>query len=85
MTIDAMRFMHGGGMICICTPNRRDNRRRVVTWHCLRVVDSIDAARAVLAHFDKDGITDAVAINPSGTITDSAMAARFFRVYYGMQ
>ena len=84
MTIDAMRFLHPG-KICICTPELRNDGNRVVAWQILRVVDTIDEARVVLARFDQEGIRDAVAINPSGAITDPTLAARFIRVYYGLQ
>lgn len=86
MTIDAMRSMHSG-KICVCRPHLRELKsHRVVTWQILQVVDNIETARAVLAHFDQDGITDAVAISPSKEIViHSGLAARFFRVYYGMQ
>ena len=86
MTVDAMRFLYGEGKICVCrASNLRDERNRVVDWDILRVVDTIDEARAVLARFDQDGIRDTVAINPSGAITDPTLAARFIRVYYGLQ
>lgn len=85
-TIDGMRFMHSG-KICVCRPHLRDlKNNRVLTWHILRVVDDIETARAVLAHFDQDGITDAVAISTSDDVViQGGMAARFFRVYYRMQ
>ena len=84
MVVDAMRFLHPG-KICICTPELRNDGNRVVAWQILRVVDTIDEASAVLERFDQDGIRDTVAINPSGAITDPTLAARFFRVYYGLQ
>ena len=84
MTLDSIRFLHPG-KICICTPELRNDGNRVVAWQILRVVDTIDEARVVLTSFDQDGKTDAVAINPSGSITDPTQAARFIRVYYGLQ
>lgn len=84
-TLDAMRFMHKN-KVCICRPHLRDlKNNRVVTWHIYRVVDSIDEARATIARLELEGMSDLVAISPSETFDISEdLAAKFFRVYYGL-
>lgn len=84
-TIDGMRFMHKG-KICVCRPDLRDERNRVVTWHIVRVVDNVEAARAAIVRLELEGMSDLVAISPSETFDISGdLAAKFFRVYYGLR
>lgn len=75
------------GKVCVCRPHLREvKRHRVVSWLCLEAVDRIEAARESLARFDQDGMTDAVAISASEELViEGGLAARYFRVFFGMQ
>lgn len=72
--------------VCICRPHLRDVKsRRVISWHCLLVVDGIDAASVALQNLALDGVTDAVAISTNENITiDGEMAVRYIQVFFGM-
>ncbi len=76
------------GKVCLCRPHLRDLKSggRVLSWKCLQVVNTVDEARAALVRFDLDGVTDAVAISTAEEITiTESLAARFFRIYFGME
>ena len=85
MTVQALRFLHPN-KICICQPTLWGDNGRVVDWHCVRVVDDIEAARTVIARLELDNWRDLVAIPTSEEITiEGDLTARFCRVYYGMR
>lgn len=45
------------GKVCICRPFLRDVKtKRVLSWHCLETVDTIQAARATLMRLEADGV-----------------------------
>ncbi len=75
------------GKVCLCRPHLRDAKsHRVLSWICLQVVDGIDAARAALKRLDSEGVTDAAPISTNESITiEGDLAARYFRVYLGME
>ena len=73
--------------ICICCAHLRDaGSGRVVSWQCLEAVDTVDAARGILERLDREGVTDAVAISTTERLViDESLAARYLRVYFGME
>lgn len=73
--------------ICICRPHLRDVKsRRVVSWICLGVVDSIEAAREEIERLKLDGVTDSVAISTSEEMEiEGDLAVKYFRVFLGME
>ena len=73
--------------VCICRPRFRDaGNNHVLAWDCLETVDDVDAARGVLERLELDGVTDAVAISTTKRLViDGDLAARYFRVYLGME
>lgn len=75
------------GKVLLCRPFLRDVKtRRVVSWICLGVVDSIEAAREAIGRFELDGVADAVAISTSEEMEIVGdLAARYFRVFFGME
>ena len=75
------------GKVCICRPFLRDVKtRRVLSWHCLETVDTIEAARAALMRLEAGGVTDAVPISTTDNIAFiGGLAARYFRVYLGLR
>ena len=81
-----LRRVHPG-KVCICQPHLRDLRsHRVVSWICLQAVDTVDAARAALERLDLDGVTDAVPVSTDEQIViEGDLAARYFRVFFGLR
>lgn len=75
------------GKVCVCRPHLRDLKsRQVVSWICLQAVDTVDAAREAIGRFERDGVTDAVAISASEELViEGDLAARYFRVFFGME
>lgn len=75
------------GKVCICRPHLRDVKsRRVVSWSCLGVVDSIEAAREEIERLKLDEVADAVAISTSEEMEIVGdLAARYFRVFLGVE
>lgn len=72
--------------ICICTPRLRDARNhRAVGWQVEELTDTIDEARRALERLDLDGVADAVPISTAAQIViERDLAARFFRVFFGI-
>ena len=83
MTLHDLRRKYPG-KICICSPHLREvGNGRVVSWLCVSAVDSVEAAREALESLD---LEDAVAISTDESITISDdLAARYFRVFFGME
>ncbi len=75
------------GKVCLCRPHLSDAKsHRVLSWKCLQEVDDVDAARAALKRLDSEDVTDAVPISTNENITiEGDLAARYFRVYLGME
>ena len=86
MTISSLRCQYPG-KVCVCRVHLRDLKsRRVVSWICLETVDTVDAARGVLERLDREGVTDTVAISTTERLViDESLAARYIRVYFGME
>lgn len=72
--------------ICICTPRLRDARNhRAVAWQVEELTDTVDEARRALERLDLNGANDAVPISTSEQIViERDLAARFFRVFFGV-
>lgn len=71
--------------ICICTPRLRAENHRAVAWQVEELTDTIDEARRALERLDLDGVADAVPISTSEqTVVERDLAARFFRVFFGI-
>lgn len=87
MTYSDMRRKYPG-KVCLCRPHLRDLKsRRVVSWQCLQIADDIAQAREALARLALEEATDEVAIISTSEeiVIEGDLAARYFRVYYGMQ
>ena len=81
---DLMRKYEHSGKVLICCPHWRDVKTcRVVSWLLVTAVDSVEAAREALESLD---LEEAVAISTTERITISDdLAARYFRVFFGLQ
>lgn len=86
MTFKALKREHPG-RVCVCRPHLRDaSNNRVVSWICLRTFDNLDAAKAALKRFKQDGVTDAVLISTTTTISiEEELAVDYFMVFLGMK
>ncbi len=73
------------GKVVVCQPHLRNlSSHQVVSWLCLEV-DTVEDARAALARFEQDGVTDCVLISTDDQIPiEGAEAAKFFRVFLGL-
>lgn len=72
--------------ICICCPHIRDaGSRRVESWTCLQVVGTSSAAQRALERFEKDGVMDAAAIPTGDQVLRGALAARYYRIFNGLE
>lgn len=72
--------------ICLCTPHLRDaETKRVLSWEVEELVDTVDEAHVALERLDLDGVADAVPISTAAQIViERDLAARFFRVFFGI-